>query len=61
MNPFIQGGLNLYRILRTDLVTGVLLCQSPNDDVYVETPLVRGYACFIPPHKFINYFDWWSK
>lgn len=33
-DPFIQGGSNLYHILRTNSVTRVLLCQSRNDEVY---------------------------
>ena len=32
-DPFIWGGSDLYRILRIDLVTEVLLCHSSNDDM----------------------------
>ena len=33
-DPFVKGGSNLYRILRINSVTRVLLCHSRNDDVY---------------------------
>ena len=43
-SPFIQGRLNLYRILRTDLVTEVLLRHSPNDPNYEELMALRTLA-----------------
>ena len=37
-DPFIRGGSDLYRILRTNSVTRVLLCHSRNDDVFGVSP-----------------------